>query len=126
MAETDDSEVALKYIRFGARDWMSCDSVEDAIGSAYWMIEDNNGAPIEVVSLAGESLLSEKDLTAKISEYGKNLPPMKLYTPPPIPESDMAAAEAFSKFMGNPAASVSDWSNLSEKMKDAWRAKVAA
>lgn len=53
MADEQDSQFALKFYRNHRREWEACQSVEDAVSSAYWMQEDGHGAPDEVVSLAG-------------------------------------------------------------------------
>lgn len=119
------SAIALKYLHFHAPDWMAFDNIEDAIAAAFWMIEDNNGLPVEVVSLEGVVLLNEQQLSAKVEAYSNQRSSPVHVALPSISASDLPAAEAFSNFMGRRDAHAQDWFDLPDQLKDVWRAKVA-
>lgn len=125
MTEGQEPKIALKYLRYHAPEWMYCDSVDDAIATAYWMVEDENGWPYEVVSVDGVVLLTEKELDAKRHVYPEdNRPVSAAPVVPEIAEEDTAAALAFSKFMGRRVVAPADWRDLADDMKAVWRAKV--
>jgi hypothetical protein len=120
------SAIALKLIRYHTSYWMECESVDDAVSTAYWMIEDNTASPIEVVDLAGKVLLTEAELSTRVAEYETERPrSLTPYEPQAIPEADASAAAAFSKFMGRHAANAADWERLSGAVKDVWRKRAA-
>lgn len=122
---TTTDEIALKYWRYHRPEWHECDSIDEAISSAYWMVEDGNGVPTEIVSLDGRVLLDNDALQVKIEEYDKARPPLvEPPQPPAIPADDAAAALAFARFMELDAASASDWHSLSDSIKDVWRERV--
>lgn len=126
MTDGKEPRIALKYWRRHAPEWMYCDSVADAVASAYWLVEDENGSPYEVVSVDGVVLLTEKELDARRLLYEEDArseaaPPRVV---PEINADDEAAALAFSKFMGRRVAAAADWHDLADGVKAVWRAKV--
>ena len=124
MSDTD--KIALKYIRHHSAEWMPCETIEEAVGVAYWMSEDGQGYPYEVVSLDGSVLLDEKELYSRMAAYDDDRPAPLPSTPPPqIPSADKAASEAFAKFMGQGTASAREWADLPDEIREVWRKRTA-
>ena len=127
MADEHDSQFALKYYRNHRREWDACQSVEDAVASAYWMQEDGHGAPDEVVSLAGEVVLRGAELEAAMNRYERDcpksapLPPIK-----PVSGEDADAASLLAQFLGVSFISDSEWRDVPDFAREVWRERASA
>ncbi len=127
MADEQDSQFALKYYRNHRREWDAYQSVEEAVASAYWMQEDGHGAPDEVVSLAGEVVLGRAELDAEMNRYERDRPKIAPLPPiTPVAGEDADAASLLAQFLGVSFISDSEWRNVPDFAREAWRARVSA
>lgn len=127
MADEQDSQFALKFYRNHRREWEACQSVEDAVASAYWMQEDGHGAPDEVVSLAGEVVLHRAELETAMTAYERDRPrsaPMP--SPTPVKGEDADAASMLAQFLGVSFISDSEWRDVPDVAREVWRARASA
>ena len=125
MAGIHNSQFALKYYRHHRREWDAFESVDDAVASAFWMLEDGHGAPEEVVSLAGEVLLQGTELEAAMARYGRDRPRSAPLSPPtPVAGEDADAASLLAQFLGVSFISDSEWQDVPDFAREAWRAKA--
>ncbi len=124
-AHDEEDTVALTYWRHHCKYWEAFASVDNAIAQAFWMREDEQGAPDAITSLEGRTLLSQAQLDNAMDEYEKSRP-VVVYPgpPPPLPQEDAPAALELARFLGVGRISSCEWSDLPERIRNIWRAKA--